>query len=316
MQKLKIGVLELGYRHHGQSGMHSVIDVLEYAGHADELGFSRFWLGEHHDFFALASWATPQMLLPLLLRDTERINVGMAGVLMNYYSPYEIACNFKMLANLFPGRCDLGFAGGRPPNRIGLEMFHHFVDRVPDIFNKNATRVSRYFNQEDDVFKEEKILIPPLKGLTPDLFMLSSSFRNYEQAINDKMHIAKSIFHRPNTVNWEERDTIERYREGYLKKHGVEPQMVIALMGTCHYREAEAQRRAEAFSQELHGFRSRHNAVVGNPEQLQEGIYEMSEKLGINEFVIYDCTVNNEEKIESLNLISEAFQLNPATVTV
>ncbi len=316
MSNLKIGILEFGFRQEEQSSVNSLLDVMKYAEKADEMGFSRFWLGEHHNYYAMSSWSTPQMLLPLLLLQTERIHIGMAGVLMNYYSPYEIACNFKLLANLFPERCDLGFAAGTPPARIGQALLQSSYDNPPDNFRSNVERVCGYFHKEDELLTKDRIIIPPLKGQAPHLFMLSSSFKRYGEAVAGKMHIAKSIFHSPHSLKLEEKDTIQQYREQFYAQHGEEAQVVLAMVGTCYYREEEALRRSNTFREKAPGFRFLHNGVFGTPEIFQERLYNLSEKLGIDEFVIMDCSLYNEEKIESLHLLSEAFAMQSHLVNV
>ncbi|AZQ63746.1 LLM class flavin-dependent oxidoreductase [Flammeovirga pectinis] len=87
-QKIKIGLLDFGIRKTDYSSMGKILDVMEYAEHADRLGFSRIWLTEHHNYSSSDAWSSPQMLLPLILNNTDQINVGVAGVLLNYYSSY------------------------------------------------------------------------------------------------------------------------------------------------------------------------------------------------------------------------------------
>ncbi|MEL6654219.1 MAG: LLM class flavin-dependent oxidoreductase [Bacteroidota bacterium] len=104
---MKIGLLtfEIGMERN------DAMQLFEYAQIADELGFSRFWLGEHYDD-PLNYWSNPEPLLPLLLGHTERINVGTAGILIRLHSPFRVATNFRLLNSMFMGRVDLGLAGG------------------------------------------------------------------------------------------------------------------------------------------------------------------------------------------------------------
>ena len=131
-KKIRIGLLDFGVRKTEYSSMGKVLDVLDYAENADSLGFSKFWLTEHHNYSSDDAWSSPQMLLPIILYNTDRINVGMAGVLINYYSSYEVAMNFKLLANLFPKRVDLGFANGSPPMEVAQLLAQQKFSKRPD----------------------------------------------------------------------------------------------------------------------------------------------------------------------------------------
>ncbi|MBB6462252.1 LLM class flavin-dependent oxidoreductase [Flammeovirga kamogawensis] len=95
-QKIKLGLLDFGIRKTDYSSTGKILDVMEYAEYADRLGFSRIWLTEHHNYSSSNAWSSPQMLLLLILNNTDQINVSVAGVLLNYYSSYEVALNLDV----------------------------------------------------------------------------------------------------------------------------------------------------------------------------------------------------------------------------
>ena len=79
---------------------------------ADRLGYTRYWLAEHHNTSSLAD-ASPEILIPVVAGNTSRIRVGSGGVMLSHYSPLKVAETFRMLETLFPGRIDMGL--GRAP---------------------------------------------------------------------------------------------------------------------------------------------------------------------------------------------------------
>jgi luciferase family oxidoreductase group 1 len=95
--------------------------VFEYsekiAIEAERLGYHRIWLGEHHGAERLAGSA-PEILAAWLLARTSRIRIGTGGVLLQHYSPYKVAEQFRVLAALAPGRVDLGI--GKAPGGLPL----------------------------------------------------------------------------------------------------------------------------------------------------------------------------------------------------
>ncbi len=102
----------------------AVQHTVTLARDADELGYHRFWVAEHHADQALAS-ASPEVMVSHLASITKRIRVGSGGVLLPYYRPLKVAEQFNLLEALFPGRIDLGLgrsggSEGHAPQALGL----------------------------------------------------------------------------------------------------------------------------------------------------------------------------------------------------
>lgn len=111
----------------------ALANTIALARRAEQLGYARFWIAEHHATPHLASPA-PEILVAAILAQTTRIRVGTGGVMLQHYSPYKIAETFKVLANLAPGRVDLGIGkapGGLPLSTRALQAFHD-PNKKPD----------------------------------------------------------------------------------------------------------------------------------------------------------------------------------------
>ncbi len=97
--------------------------TLSLAKAAEEMGFARFWVAEHHNAARLAS-SSPEVLISFLLAHTRRIRIGSGGVMLQHYSAYKVAENFNLLAALAPGRVDIGVGkapGGMPLSTHALQ---------------------------------------------------------------------------------------------------------------------------------------------------------------------------------------------------
>jgi luciferase family oxidoreductase group 1 len=112
MAKLRLGVVDQSPVRTGGTGADAVHETLELARAAERLGYSRYWLAEHHSTNSFAGSA-PEVLIPMVAAATREMRVGSGGVLLSHYSPYKVAEQFRMLQTLFPGRMDLGV--GRAP---------------------------------------------------------------------------------------------------------------------------------------------------------------------------------------------------------
>jgi luciferase family oxidoreductase group 1 len=108
----------------GMSPSQAIHNTVALARAADEQGYHRFWVAEHHSDVALAS-ASPEILIAHIASVTQRLRVGSGGVLLPFYSPLKVAEQFNLLGTLFPGRIDLGVgrSGGseaHAPQALGL----------------------------------------------------------------------------------------------------------------------------------------------------------------------------------------------------
>ena len=107
-----LSVLDLAPIAAGQTAAAALAETTALARRADELGFRRFWVAEHHNIPSVAS-TSPEVLIAHLAASTERIHVGSGGVMLPNHAPLAVAERFGMLEALHPGRIDLGL--GRAP---------------------------------------------------------------------------------------------------------------------------------------------------------------------------------------------------------
>jgi len=107
-----LSVLDLAPIGAGQSAADALAGTTDLARRADELGFRRFWVAEHHNIPSVASTA-PETLIAHIAARTERIRVGSGGVMLPNHAPLAVAERFGMLEALHPNRIDLGL--GRAP---------------------------------------------------------------------------------------------------------------------------------------------------------------------------------------------------------
>jgi luciferase family oxidoreductase group 1 len=107
-----LSVLDLSPVAAGSSGAVSLRNSLDLARLADRLGFTRYWVAEHHNLPSIASSA-PDIMIGQIAAVTERLRVGSGGVMLPNHAPLMVAERFKVLEALFPGRIDLGL--GRAP---------------------------------------------------------------------------------------------------------------------------------------------------------------------------------------------------------
>src|SRR5882672_840751 len=109
---VRLSVLDLSPIIAGSSGATALRNTIDLAALADRLGFTRYWVAEHHNLASVASSA-PEIMIGQIAAATRHIRVGSGGVMLSNHAPLMVAERFKVLEALFPGRIDLGL--GRAP---------------------------------------------------------------------------------------------------------------------------------------------------------------------------------------------------------
>ena len=112
MTSLRFSVLDQSVSLAGSTEDAAIRDTLDLAQHCERLGYSRFWVSEHHGLPTIIGSA-PEMLMAAIAARTTRIRIGSAGVMLPHYSALKVAEQFRVLEALAPGRIDLGV--GRAP---------------------------------------------------------------------------------------------------------------------------------------------------------------------------------------------------------
>jgi luciferase family oxidoreductase group 1 len=136
MTALALSVLDQSVSLSGSTEDAAIRDTLELAQHCERLGYSRFWVSEHHGLPTIIGSA-PEILIAAIAARTTRIRIGSAGVMLPHYSALKVAEQFRVLEALAPGRIDLGV--GRAP---GGDM------RVARALNPNAHAAADGFPQQ------------------------------------------------------------------------------------------------------------------------------------------------------------------------
>ncbi|MAN25765.1 LLM class flavin-dependent oxidoreductase [Mesonia sp.] len=307
MDKLRLGILEFGTGGSIDS-LTKIETIIEYARRADELGFSKFWLSEHHQFYKNAPWSNPEMLLPIIAAMTDRINVGLAGILLNIHSPYRVALNFKLLANLFPGRIDIGFAKGIPNNsKIIRDLSGQYTFSKTNFF-KRLDSILYYFREDKKLLGEE-IIIPPLGGEIPKLWYLASSNKSLEIALEKGLDYSRTIFHEKSDLTYK-KDQLFEFQEKFLEKHDRKANVNIAIAGFL----GKSNKQALSEYRKINGDDSYHkkidnSSIVGCINEFYDKIFQYQECYGVDEFIFFNMETNPNKKLENLEILSSAFNL-------
>jgi luciferase family oxidoreductase group 1 len=332
---LRVSVLDQSPISEGSTGAEALHNTLDLAQLADQLGYHRYWVAEHHGGPMLAS-ASPEVLIGPIAAAAQRLRVGSGGVMLPHYSPFKVAETFTVLAALFPGRIDLGI--GRAPGTDPLTTFALQRDRrqvAPDDFPEQLAELLAYFDGKlpaDHPFARLATTLPGLPQL-PETWLLGSSPQSAIWAAQLGLPYAFADF-----ISREGADSARLYRERFAPSARLAaPRIAVAAWAICADSDEEAQRLASSSRMTLtllrqgslipvppvekavrflaqhgnsddagpHGRRG----IVGSRDTVRSGLEALAREYGAEEVIVVTITHDHAARRRSYELIGEAFEL-------
>ena len=303
--RIRIGLLDFSWAYHGQPPEQALMDTLALGKLADALGYSRYWLGEHHvEGHACGS---PQVLATLLAASTKRIRVGVGAMLLHYWAPLKLAEDFCLLETIF-GRIDLGVGRGRADD---LQSHRALLDGRPG--DDGMLCEEEYGAKLDDLLGHLRGTLPakhphygapvlPALDVMPEVWVCGSATAA-PQAARTGTRFCCTLFH----GGVASPRYMDSYREAFRPSEELDaPHAAIAVAGVCAETEAEALAMREAFPNLNYV-----PTVVGTPEQCKARIEWFCDKYGVEEVILLDIAPDRAGRFKSAGLLAEAFELRP-----
>jgi luciferase family oxidoreductase group 1 len=333
-----ISVLDQSPISAGSSGAQALHNTLDLARLADQLGYHRYWVAEHHGGPMLAG-PSPEALIGPIASATSRIRVGSGGVMLPHYSPFKVAETFSLLAGLFPGRIDLAL--GRAAGTDPLTTFALQRDRrqaAPDDFPQQLAELLGYLDDTlppDHPFARLASTLPGHPE-RPEPWLLGSSQQSALWAADLGLPYAFADF-----INPKGAEITALYRERFAEHEhaGLKPRTALAVWVICADSDEEARRLAASgrmtFTllrrgqliavpppEEALEFlaaddrapgrpRSERRAVLGSPATVRAELEEVVARYGAEEAIVVTITYDHEARRRSYELLAEAFGLKP-----
>lgn len=332
---MKISVLDQSPISEGSTGADALRNTLDLARLADELGFERYWVAEHHGTPMLAC-ASPEVMIAAIGSITHRIRIGSGGVMLPHYSPLKVAETFSILSALFPDRVDLGI--GRAPGTDHSTAFALQRDRrqrVPDDFPEQLGELLGYLeNQMPPGHPFARLAALPGRPHVPEVWLLGSSAQSAVWAADNGLPYVFADFINPEGVPY-----AAIYRDRFVASVALaEPRMVVAGWVICAETDDEAQRIASSarmtrtlmnegkliavppVEKALQFLSERgpspdtvarpRRAIIGGPALVKKGIEELAALYGAEEVMIVTITYDHAARRRSYELIARGFELS------
>jgi luciferase family oxidoreductase group 1 len=237
-----LSVLDLSPVASGSTAAQALHNTVDLARLADSLGYTRYWIAEHHNMPMIASSA-PEIMIGQVAAATSHIRVGSGGVMLPNHAPLMVAERFKVLEAIFPGRIDLGL--GRAPGtdpatsyalrrRQGVSEEDDFLDR----FNELMLFETRGF-PAGHPFANVKAM--PADVPLPPIYLLGSSDYSAQLA----GHIGAVFAFAHHFATFDAADAMRLYRESFKPSPShAKPYAILATHVVCADSDEEADRLA------------------------------------------------------------------------
>ncbi|MFT3780138.1 MAG: LLM class flavin-dependent oxidoreductase [Ottowia sp.] len=251
---------------------------LRTARHAERLGFTRYWLAEHHNMAGIASSATA-VLVGHIAGGTERIRVGSGGVMLPNHPPLTVAESFGTLAELYPGRIDLGL--GRAPGTDPMTMRALRRDRVETVedFPREVAELQHLL---DEPRPGQKLIANPGAGTRVPIWLLGSSLFSAQLAAERGLPYAFASHFAPAMLM----EAIEVYRRAFKPSaQCAQPYLVIGVPLVAAPTDAEATYLASSIFQRVLGILRGARGKLPPPQEHYLDHLSPQERLGIADFL-------------------------------
>src|SRR6201996_555091 len=331
-KKIRLSVLDQSPVRKGADAETAVQETIQLAKLADELGYLRYWVAEHHNTSMLAG-STPEVLIGHLAAHTKNIRLGSGGVMMPNHSTLKVAENFRMLEALYPGRIDLGMGRAPGTDRITASMLNPSNQFKEDEFVEQLTDLQNYFHDrgEAGTIKARIRAIPQVKTV-PDMWLLSSSGHSALFAAHFGMGFSFAHFINP----FGGPGNVEMYRSRFKPSEDLpEPEANMAIFVFCSEDEEKVMRHKAVMDHRFLQFEkgtvggpigyddvkdevytdaeqdriryNRQRVVAGTPDKVKARLTQLAEDYDVDEIVAVTITEDFDERKRSYELLAKLF---------
>jgi luciferase family oxidoreductase group 1 len=327
---LPLSVLDVAPVTEGATPADALQATRDLARHVDRLGFTRYWMAEHHSMPGIAS-SSPAVVLAALGAATERIRIGSGGVMLPNHPPLVVAEQFGTLDALHPGRIDLGIGRAPGTDPRTARALRRGVDALgADDFPEHLAELLAYFRGEGPV------TAVPAAGQAPAIWLLGSS--GYSAQLAGLLGLPFAFAHHFSAENT--LPALELYRRMFRPSEVLDrPYAMIAAAVLCAPDDAQARRLAlpsalqflqlrqgrpgpvptpeEAaaypYSAEERRFVEQRLAgqVIGSPATVRAGVADLVERTAVDELMVTTNTHDGADRLRSYRLLAQAVATAP-----
>jgi luciferase family oxidoreductase group 1 len=231
---IPLSVLDLATVTTGSTPAQALRDTTAMAIHAEELGYRRFWVAEHHAMAAVASSA-PAVLIAHLANATSTIRIGSGGVMLPNHAPLVIAEQFATLEALYPGRIDMGLGRAPGTDHVTARALRRAGDLQSTTFPQDVVELINYLLPQEHPPHPAPT---PGAGYLPEVWLLGSSTFSAQLAGQLGLPFSFAYHFAPALLD----SAVSTYRQHFRPSRFLEsPYVMVAASVVCAPEDDEAR---------------------------------------------------------------------------
>ena len=255
---IPFSVLDLSPIVEGGTAADALKNTLDLARHAEQLGYQRYWVAEHHNMPGIASAATV-VVMGHVAAGTRTIRVGSGGIMLPNHAPLVVAEQFGTLESLFPGRIDLGLGRAPGTDMLTSRALRRDLNTNPEQFPQDVEELRAYFA---DLQPGQPIRAIPGTGLKVPLWILGSSLFGAQVAAILGLPFAFASHFAPEALL----PALEIYRRYFKPSQQLDkPHVMVAANIIAADSDAEARRLFTSLQQSFVKLRRGTPGMLGPP---------------------------------------------------
>jgi luciferase family oxidoreductase group 1 len=330
--EVPLSILELATVSEGSSPSESLAEATELARSAEEWGYHRIWVAEHHGMPGIAS-SSPAVVIAHLAAATRSIRIGSGGVMLPNHAPLVIAEQFGTLHALHPERIDLGLGRAPGTDMATANALRRSAEVDPDDFPRALAELTGFLDGSFPAgHPYAKIQAVPASSTRPPVWLLGSS--GFSAQLAGLLGLPFAFAHHFSAANTE--PALDLYRSTFQPSEVLdEPYSLIGVAAIAADTNEEALRQAmpsalsflrlrsgrpgrfptpeaaqgyEYSPLEAEFVRERLSTTVyGDPETVRNGLEELRKRTGADELMITTMVHGAAERRRSYELIAKAY---------
>lgn len=251
--------------------------ALELAQAAEQLGYSRMWLAEHHNMDGIASSATA-VLLGYLLANTKSLTLGSGGIMLPNHAPLVVAEQFGTLATLYPDRVELGLGRAPGTDQMTMRALRRGRQETEDQFPQDILEILQYFKDPEP---NQRIVATPGQSTHVPVWLLGSSLFSAQLAAKLGLPYSFASHFAPRMLG----QAIQLYRENFEPSEYLDRPYVSMGVPTCMAdSDEEAHYLATSAYQRVLSLIRGQTLKLKAPIESMDGLWSPAEKMSVDNF--------------------------------
>jgi luciferase family oxidoreductase group 1 len=305
---IPISVLDLAPVKEGETIRESFRETLALAQHAEEWGYRRFWLAEHHNIGGIASAATA-VLIGYVAGGTKTIRVGSGGVMLPNHAPLVIAEQFGTLETLYPGRIDLGIGRAPGTDQLTMRALRRTLSNVEEDFPRDVAELLAYFAPARS---GQRVRAVPGEGLRVPVWLLGSSLYSAQLAALMGLPFAFASHFAPDYLT----QALEIYRREFQQSEALkQPYAMPCINVFAADTDKEARRLFTSLQQAFINLRRGKPGLLSPPIEPAEAQWSEVEMAGVGHALRYSAVGSPETVRRWLESFIQETQADEIMVT-